>query len=251
MRFITRVGTDPEGEEIRRFLSDQGFRLEDVQVNLDDKGVPQFDIVADVAYDHLKTEPDVVSALDGSIELIYFGTLVQRSESGYQAVQQLLKRRGSRTQCFYDVNLRPNSYSRPAVSASLRQADHVKLNEQELTMLQEMFGWTGTPAEAVQRLMETDELTTVSLTRGEDGSDLFTVAGHFTAPSTRPAAVVDTVGAGDAYAAVLIAGLLKGWQPEHILRAATEFAARICEIEGAIPADDSIYSGIFATGEVE
>ena len=260
VRFITRVGSDPEGEEIRQFLAGNGFDLDDVQIDrqhptgtvrveLDGRGVPQFDIIADVAYDHLATSPAVVSALADSIGLIYFGTLIQRTESGHQMLQDLLNRRGPRIRCFYDINLRPNCYRRQTVQDSLQQADYVKLNHQELVILQDMFGWAGMPEAAAHQLMDAFDIKVLSLTRGEDGSELFTAAGCFAAPSTRPVDVVDTVGAGDAYTAVLIAGLLRDWQPERMLKAAAEFAARICEIAGAIPKDTAIYTGIIDRGD--
>jgi fructokinase len=260
VRFFSRVGADPEGEEIRKFLADNDFRLDDiqfdsqhptgkVQVLLDEKGIPQFDIVAEVAYDHLEADTNTVAALGDGVGMIYFGTLIQRTESGRRTLQHLLNRRNPRTQCFYDVNLRPKCYSGPAVQESLRQADHVKLSAQELTVLQDMFGWKAAPSEGVRRLMETNGLKTVSLTRGEAGSELFTAAGHFTAPAIEAADVVDTVGAGDGYAAVLIAGLLQGWRPERMLQQATEFAKRICEIEGAIPTDASFYDRLPAMEE--
>jgi len=254
VRFISRVGNDPEGDEIRRFVAGKGFRLDDmqidfghptgkVQVALDDKGVPQFDIIADVAYDYLEPDPVVASAQSDSVEMVYFGTLIQRSEVGYRAVQQLLKGRAPGAQCFYDVNLRPKCFNRQIVQASLQQADHVKLSEQELAVLQELFGWVGTPTEVVHQMMEINELNTVSLTKGEAGSEQFTAGGHFMAPPTPSVNIVDTVGAGDGYAAVVIAGLLQGWSPERILQVAGKFAARICGIEGAIPTDASFYAG--------
>lgn len=259
VRFFSRVGADPEGEEIRVFLAGNGFRLDDVQIDsahptgnvrveLDDRGVPQFDIVANVAYDYLEPAPAIDASMDDNADMVYFGTLIQRTEVGYRTVQQLLRHRASGTQCFYDVNLRPKCFNRRIVQDSLQQADHVKLNEQELKTLQDMFGWAGTGTDAAQRIVEANELRTLSLTRGEAGSEMFTAAGHFTASPPRSVRVVDTVGAGDGYAAVMIAGLLQGWHPERILRSAAEFAAKICEIEGAIPTDESLYTGGFETG---
>lgn len=253
VRFISRVGSDPEGDEIRGFLAQNGFRLEDVQVDsehptgtvrvaLDENGVPQFEIVADVAYDHLEPTPHVVSCLQQGVDLIYFGTLIQRSESGYRTLQDLLNRKSPHTRCFYDVNLRPKSYSLRAVRESLRQADHVKLNQQELEVLQDMFALAGTAPEVARALMTANNLQSLTLTRGEAGSELYTAAGIFTAPPSRPVKVADTVGAGDAYAAVSIVGLLQGWQPQKIVQAAAAFAARICEIEGAIPTNKSFYT---------
>jgi fructokinase len=54
-------------------------------------------------------------------------------------------------------------------------------------------------------------------------------------------AVADTVGAGDAYAAILTLGYLKGWHPEKILEAASRFSAAICTIKGALPGSDGFY----------
>jgi fructokinase len=93
----------------------------------------------------------------------------------------------------------------------------------------------------VHYLMETHSVQTVSLTKGEQGSDLFTNQGSFSADSADIIKVVDSVGAGDAYAAMLAAGILKNWQPQVILERAALFASRICEIKGAIPESSSFY----------
>jgi fructokinase len=260
VRFISRVGNDPAGEEIRRLIAEKGFRADDIQidkdhptgsvrVDLDDNGVPKFSITADVAYDHLELNPATVSALGDDIDMIYYGTLLQRTDSVHQMLQHLLNRKKPRSQCFYDINLRPNCYNAHVIRDSLQHADHVKLNQEELTTLKTMFGWSGAPAEIVHRLMEVYALETVSLTKGERGSELFTGSGHYTAPPADMVKVVDTVGAGDAYAAVMIAGFLQALPPAQILKAATQFAVRICEIEGAIPADHAVYDGIIDAGE--
>ena len=89
--------------------------------------------------------------------------------------------------------------------------------------------------------METHSIGTVSLTKGELGSELFTNQGCISSEPAEAIKVVDSVGAGDAYAAMLVAGLLKKWQPEKILERTSLFASRICEIKGAIPDSASFY----------
>ena len=260
VRFISRVGADRKGEAIREFLTASGFRLQDLQIDrghptgtvrveLDSRGVPQFDIIADVAYDYLEVDSSLISSLADGVDLIYYGTLIQRSDNGYRMLQHLLKGKDLASQCFYDVNLRPNCFSPRTVRDSLEQADHVKVSRQELGAIREMFAWTGRAAEIGHWLMETFGLQTLSLTKGEAGSELFTTTGHYSAPAIHTAEVVDTVGAGDAYTAVVIAGLRRNWQPERILSAAAEFAARICQVEGALPQDASIYEGVLEIGE--
>jgi fructokinase len=53
--------------------------------------------------------------------------------------------------------------------------------------------------------------------------------------------VVDTVGAGDAYTAILATGILDRWPPKTILKRATEFAGAVCTLQGAIPEDSAFY----------
>jgi fructokinase len=93
----------------------------------------------------------------------------------------------------------------------------------------------------VHYLVKTHSIQTVSLTKGESGSELFTNQGSFSADSADVIKVVDSVGAGDAYTAMLAAGMLKNWSPQVILERASLFASRICEIKGAIPESSSFY----------
>jgi fructokinase len=252
VRFITRVGRDAEGQEICDILSQKGFDLADVQIDahhptgkvrveLDDKGVPQFDIIPDVAYDHIQQTDLLRSALQQDVDLIYFGTLVQRTEQGFRTLQNILSAKNRRTRLLYDINLRPKCYSKTAVLNSLIQADLVKLNQEELLLLQGMLESKDVPADFVGYLMDAYALKLLALTKGEDGSELYTPTGHSKAASQKPRKIADTVGAGDAYAAILAAGYLHMWEPDKILSAAGEFAARICEIEGAIPPGASFY----------
>jgi fructokinase len=95
--------------------------------------------------------------------------------------------------------------------------------------------------EFIHHLMETHSISSVSLTRGEDGSELFTDQGCFSSKQVKAVTVVDSVGAGDAYAAMLAAGFLKKWRTEEILERASLFASRVCEIKGAIPDSASFY----------
>jgi fructokinase len=253
VRFITRVGRDPEGREILKTLHAAGFNMDDVQIDADHptgtvqvelnkKGVPHFDISTDAAYDHIALNDSMVAVLKDDVDLIYFGTLVQRTDFGFRTLQHLLSEKNPHSEGLYDVNLRPNGYNKNAVLNSLARTDILKLNQEELALIREMLTATDTPADFIRHLMDTYHLKTVSLTKGEAGSELFIQAGHFTAPAKKPKKIIDTVGAGDAYTAVLALGHLRMWKPERILNAAADFSARICGIEGAIPEDDAFYT---------
>ena len=104
-----------------------------------------------------------------------------------------------------------------------------------------MFDIPDTGPNGVPALMKRFDLSIVALTRGAEGSELFVGGDRFWTEAPKPAKIADTVGAGDAYTAMLATGLLKRWPPERILSAAARFSCRICSIEGAIPDSDDFY----------
>ena len=142
---------------------------------------------------------------------------------------------------FYDINLRPGCYNDALIKKSLLKTNILKLNTEELAKLNQLMDFKGNPSAFIYHMMNAYSLEIVSLTKGESGSVLFTKKGFFSRDTVNGINVVDTVGAGDAYAAMLAAGLLKQWQPETILHRASMFASRMCEIKGAIPDSPSFY----------
>jgi fructokinase len=252
VRFISRIGRDDAGREILHRLELARFDLNDLQVDdlhptgsvdvrLDKFGAPRFDIIPDVAYDYIEFIPESHSGLIESARLIYFGTLVQRSEAGCKNIQAFMSRRSSETTNFYDINLRPGCYNDAIIEKSLLKTDILKLNTDELGKLKQMLLSKINDEAFVHNLMATHSIRTVLLTKGGLGSELFTNQGRFSSKPAEAIKVVDSVGAGDAYAAMSAAGMLKNWQPQEILNQASLFASRICEIKGAIPDSASFY----------
>ncbi len=247
VRFITRVGKDAEGDEILETLGKYRFRTDDIQIDeehstgrvridLDPKGVPVFDIQADVAYDYVAIPKKLAASRKrGQPNLIYFGSLVQRSPHGFKTVQEFLSTKSPEDKCLYDMNLRPDGYSDTIIFESLKQADILKLNEDEVDLIRQMIGSDLDRSDFVRFLMDRYFLEMVALTKGERGSELYVGDARYDMEADSTDAVKDTVGAGDAYAAMVAVGYLKGWDPDRILSAATRFSARLCTVEGAIP----------------
>ena len=252
VRFISRIGMDDAGKEILHRLELAGFNLDDIQIDdvhpsgsvkvkLDKSGAPQFDIISEVAYDYIEFLPEYHANLTNEARIIYFGSLVQRSVAGCENLQAFISRNASKKQNLYDINLRPGCYSNDIIEKSLLKTDILKLNTGELEKLMQMRSLKMENEQFVHYLMETHSIQTVSLTKGELGSELFTNHGSFSSDSADVIKVVDSVGAGDAYAAMLAAGMLKNWPPQEILERASLFASRICEIKGAIPESSLFY----------
>lgn len=251
VRLLTRVGDDRHGRQIIDMLKKNGFNAADIQidsrhptgtvrVDLDEKGVPCFDICENVAYDYLDLDVGGAPCADGP-EMVYFGTLVQRTDSGCRQVQRFLGRRGDDTAVFCDINMRPPHVNASAVAGSLQQADLLKLNEAELAGILRAFD--GPPAEGdlVAWLMERFDIGAVALTRGSRGSTFYSGDAQIESPAIEGTAIVDTVGAGDGYAAILAAGYLGRISREKTIRLASRFAERICGIHGAVPDDGRFY----------
>ena len=252
VRFVTRVGDDPEGQVLADLLARSGFSAGDLQlderyptgrvkVSLDGKGVPAFEILTDVAFDHLEMTATVQAVLHQGPGLVYFGTLLQRSGQGQRFMEKVFAAGQGAARFLCDVNLRPGCYTRDTVAESLHRADILKLNAEELAEIAAMFWTAPAPDHPCQRLREEFGIELVSLTRGEEGSEIFSERGRFATGPVPPPAMEDTVGAGDAYAAVLAIGYLEKWDPGRILSVASRFAADICGLPGALPEDDAFY----------
>ncbi|MGD9412725.1 MAG: carbohydrate kinase [Desulfobacterales bacterium] len=252
VRFISRIGMDDAGKEILHRLELAGFNLDDMQIDdvhptgsvkvkLDKSGGHQFDIISAVAYDYIEFIPKYHANLIDEARIIYFGSLVQRTEAGCENLQAFISHNSSKILNFYDINLRPGCYNNDIIEKSLLKTDILKLNTDELEKLMHMRSLKMENEKFVHYLVKTHSIQTVSLTKGESGSELFTNQGSFSADSADVIKVVDSVGAGDAYTAMLAAGMLKNWSPQVILERASLFASRICEIKGAIPESSSFY----------
>ena len=242
---ISRIGNDERGKNIQQFLSlkgmDQRFLQIDknrstgtVSVRLNGTGIPTFSIEDEVAYDFIEAPPD----FEKEIELLYFGTLAQRSVVSRNALQQLS---GKTRRRFLDMNLRQRYYTPDILQQSFAIADIVKLNLEELQTIHPLF--FSEPfelKESAQLFLEKFTLSHVAVTMGEGGSwMLMNDESHFC--KTKTDRVVDTVGAGDGFSALMCLGILRGWPLEQINRTASEFSTALCGTKGAVPENDEFY----------
>jgi fructokinase len=255
VRFLSRIGKDPEGREILDFLDQRQFPVDDLQldtnsptgrvkVTLDERGTPRFDILPGVAYDFITSTPSIERFVAEDCRLIYFGSLIQRTPQAARTVRQILHRRSPRTKCLFDVNLRPGCFDTDSLDYSLQETDILKLNDEELATLAAMQTISGNTATKVAAIMARFNIEVVALTRAERGSCLFTGDDRYDIQPARNIHIKDTVGAGDAFAAILAIGYLRNWPPERTLASANRLATKVCGIEGAIPGDPAFYDSL-------
>jgi fructokinase len=241
---ISAVGDDDLGRRVLAAMDSWGMARSGVQVdplhetgivnvNLRD-GEPSFEIVADRAWD--KIERDLLPDLP-QVGLVYHGTLASRQQASRGALADLLRR--VRAPVFVDVNLRAPWWNRETVLSSLKAVQTIKMNETELL---DLAPGGGTLDAGAKILLERYRPELLCVTRGEDGAVAYTPARTLrVAPPGKRAAVVDTVGAGDAFAAVLIAGTLCDWPMETTLDRAQSLAGQVVGLQGAVTEDIGFY----------
>jgi fructokinase len=133
-----------------------------------------------------------------------------------------------------DVNLRQNYFSREVIEQSLALANVLKINDNELPLIAEMFALTGDARERLAQMAERFDLRMVACTRGEHGSLLLSDGRYSDHPGI-PATIADTVGAGDSFTAAMILGLLAGWDLDQVNEQANRVAAYVASRPGATP----------------
>ena len=240
--FISRVGSDAAGAEVRGAMGDWGMALHGLQtddilptgrvdVTLDASGDASYDIIDNCAYDAI--EPFPVQ----SYSLLYHGSLAVRHARTAACLQRL--REAGHGNIFMDVNLRAPHWTRDSVLALVRGADWLKLNADELHLLAQGRGDTGSKA---RRLLETYQLRGLVVTSGSEGAELLLATGErIKVVPRKTETVVDTIGAGDAFSAVLVMGLISQWPLEDTMERCQEFAGSIVQRPGAIVTDRDFY----------
>jgi len=252
VRFVSRVGMDGPGEEIRSAVEGHGFDPYDLQTDperptgavdiiLGDRGTPAFTIRENAAYDRLEVDARLRACLEEPPELIYFGSLIQRTEEGFETIRRILGGRPAGVKTLYDVNLRPGCYSGEIIERSLAEADIVKLNADELIEIAAVAGAGGDEQAVCLFLMKKYSVETLCVTDGPRGSRIYKNGAAFAVSASKDIRVADTVGAGDAFASVLAVGCMRGWEPEKTLRTAGAFAEAVCGIKGALPESAAFY----------
>jgi fructokinase len=242
-RFISRIGDDPEGREIARRMDAWGMSREDLQTDrqhptgsvrvMIEDDEPSYDIVADCAYDFIAAERLAAKNTEG---ILYHGSLAVRNPVARAALEAVKARHHGKI--FIDINLRPPWWEREILHGLLHDADWVKLNEAELVQLTPEFEDLES---AMQGFCVQFGLDTLIVTRGAGGAVAWD--GRHFASVTPPAGirVVDTVGAGDAFAALSLIGLSKRWPLETTLERAQAFAAALVGRRGATVSDSAFY----------
>jgi fructokinase len=240
---VCAVGRDVDGLDIidrlmkaklsTKYIQQNDYPTGTANVLLDSCGNPNFTLTKNAAWDNIQCT-DQLLRFASRVDAVCFGSLAQRSVNSGKTIHEFL--RHTRQDCLriFDINLRQEYYSSDIIEKSLQAANVLKLNEEELTILQKLLDLPDSFHDALCTLRDRYELDYIAFTQGAEGGVLMDRNTSCDCNGFQ-ANVIDTVGAGDAYTAVLTFGILHRMPLEWINQVANRVAAYVCSQAGATP----------------
>lgn len=249
---VSAIGDDLLGKEILTSLEEKGlnYLLEKtdyptgtVQVTLNKAGVPQYEICENVAWDNIPFTARTEN-LAKNTQTVCFGSLAQRNNVSRETIRKFINAMPEDSLKIFDINLRLNFYSKEIIHESLEMSNMMKINDEEVVKVANLYGWKGDEQEICGRLLEDYKLDILVLTKGTDGSFVFTPRQTSYQPTPK-VHVADTVGAGDSFTAAFVAAYLHGERIEDAHQLAVEVSAYVCLQHGAMPKLADSYLELF------
>jgi fructokinase len=244
---VSAVGDDALGEEIVENFTSKGlnqliekvpYPTGTVQVEIDQAGIPQYEIKENVAWDNIPYTAHLEQLAQRTCA-VCFGSLAQRNVVSRNTINRFLdampEDKQSDNLIVFDVNLRQGFYNKDILCNSMERCNILKINDEELITVSRMFGYPGIDLQdKCWILLGKYNLKMLILTCGINGSYVFT-PGHVSFQPTPKVEVADTVGAGDSFTAAFIASILRGKSVSEAHRKAVETSAFVCTHKGAMP----------------
>lgn len=242
---VSAVGDDDLGREIienftakglKQLIADVPYPTGTVQVEIDQSGVPQYEIKENVAWDNIPYTERLESLAERTTA-VCFGSLAQRNVVSRNTINRFLDvvSRNEENLIVFDVNLRQGFYNKEILCISMKRCNILKINDEELVTVSRMFGYPGIDLQdKCWILLGKYNLKMLILTCGINGSYVFT-PGNVSFQPTPKVEVADTVGAGDSFTAAFISSVLKGKSVSEAHSLAVRTSAFVCTEKGAMP----------------
>ncbi|MBJ2195962.1 MAG: carbohydrate kinase [Muribaculaceae bacterium] len=242
---VSAIGDDKLGAEIIENFNAKGLQqlietvpypTGTVQVEIDQAGIPQYEIKENVAWDNIPYTARLEN-LAQRTRAVCFGSLAQRSVVSRTTINRFLDAmpHDNDPLVVFDVNLRQGFYNKDILCNSMKRCNILKINDEELVTVSRMFGYPGIDLQdKCWILLGKYNLKMLILTCGINGSYVFT-PGNVSFQPTPLVEVADTVGAGDSFTAAFISSILKGKTVPEAHKRAVETSAFVCTQQGAMP----------------
>lgn len=240
---ISALGNDPLAEETIEALKEHQlnyllprvpYPTGTVQVTLDGQGIPSYEIKEDVAWDNIPFNNDIAD-IARNCQAVCFGSLAQRNSVSRTTIHRFLDATPSDCLKIFDINLRQHFYTKEIIQDSIRHCNILKINDEELELVGQLFGCPDLDFEnKCWLILGKYNLDMLVLTCGTNGSYVFT-PGNVSFQPTPKVQVADTVGAGDSFTGSFVASILKGKNVAEAHSIAVQVSAYVCTQNGAMP----------------
>ncbi len=240
---VSALGDDKLADETIEALKEHGlndllprvpYPTGTVQVQLDEQGIPTYDIKENVAWDNIPFDDDIAE-IARNCRAVCFGSLAQRNVVSRETIQKFLDATPADCLKIFDINLRQQFYTQEILRKSFQRCNILKINDEELVLIGRMFGYPGLDIEnKCWLILGKYNLDMLVLTCGTNGSYVFT-PGHVSFQETPKVKVADTVGAGDSFTGSFVGSILNGKSVPEAHRTAVQVSAYVCTQNGAMP----------------
>ena len=240
---ISALGKDELAEETIEALNEHNlntllprvpYPTGTVQVTLDEQGIPSYEIKENVAWDNIPFEEDIRQVAT-SCRAVCFGSLAQRNSVSRTTIQKFLEATPDDCLKIFDINLRQQFYTKEIIQDSIRRCNILKINDEELEIVGQMFGYPDLDFEnKCWLILGKYNLDMLVLTCGTNGSYVF-ASGSVSFLDTPKVQVADTVGAGDSFTGSFVASILGGKSIAEAHHIAVQVSAFVCTQNGAMP----------------
>jgi len=240
---VSRIGNDDLGQKAHEQIVtlgmddtclqwDNTYPTGTVEIYFDKDKNPEYTIIENVAYDHIEFSADLENVVQRA-DCLCFGTLVQRSRISRRTLQRLLSIFSGRFSLL-DINLRKHCYSYETIESSLKQANILKLNVEELTVLTDVLGLQGDSVpDQSESLLKHAGLEYCVVTLGEGGALALSNRGEKSYCPGYHVNLVDPCGSGDGFTAAFIHSLLEDKPLREACRLGNALGAMVAQQEGA------------------
>ena len=240
---VSALGDDPLAEEtvealkqhqLNYLLPRVPYPTGTVQVTLDGQGIPSYEIKENVAWDNIPFNDDIAD-IARNCQAVCFGSLAQRNSVSRTTIHQFLDATPANCLKVFDINLRQHFYNKEIIQDSIRHCNILKINDEELELVGQLFGYPDLDFEnKCWLILGKYNLDMLVLTCGTNGSYVFT-PGNVSFQPTPKVQVADTVGAGDSFTGSFVASIPKGKNVAEAHSIAVQVSAYVCTQNGAMP----------------
>lgn len=250
---VSAVGDDLLGKEILDNLAQKelNYLIETtdyptgtVQVTLNNTGIPQYEICENVAWDNIPFTARTEN-LAKTTQTVSFGSLAQRNDVSRDTIRKFIKAMPKDSLKIFDINLRQHFYTKEIIHDSLQLSNILKINDEEVLLIAKLYNIKDcNEQEICKKLLQDYNLNVVILTKGTEGSFVFTTKETSYQPTPK-VHVADTVGAGDSFTAAFVSSYQNGDRITDAHQLAVEVSAYVCTQHGAMPKLPDAYLELF------